>query len=61
MRFSPPQQLFGFVALIRFPANATETTSVWRGVYTNEQAALGKARYFAACGRLPWRLAPGDK
>jgi hypothetical protein len=48
MRFSPPQQLFGFVALIRFPANATETTSVWRGVYTNEQAALGKARYFAA-------------
>jgi hypothetical protein len=42
---------FGFVALtaIVFPVNSTETTSVWQGVYTEEQAARGKARYFAAC------------
>jgi hypothetical protein len=50
MRFAPPKQPFGFVALTRFPATATETPS---GVYTTEQAARGKARYFAAYGRLP--------
>jgi S-disulfanyl-L-cysteine oxidoreductase SoxD len=31
------------------PADATETISVWQGVYTEEQAARGKTRYFAAC------------
>ncbi len=28
---------------------AENTTSVWEGVYTKEQAARGKTRYFASC------------
>ena len=53
---------FGFVALtaIVFPANSTETTSVWQGVYTEEQAARGKARYFAACAACHGGLLQGD-
>jgi hypothetical protein len=50
LRFAPPQHLSVSPASLRilFPANATETTSLWQGVYTEEQAARGKARY-AAC------------
>src|SRR5215467_15287605 len=32
------------------PLHAAENvTSVWEGVYTKEQAARGKTRYFASC------------
>lgn len=53
---------FGFVALtaIICPTNATETTSVWQGVYTKEQAARGKARYFTACAACHGGLLQGD-
>src|SRR5260370_41907686 len=32
------------------PHAAEEAISVWQGVYTKEQAARGKTRYFASCG-----------
>jgi S-disulfanyl-L-cysteine oxidoreductase SoxD len=52
----------GFVALapIVSPANATDTTSAWQGVYTAAQAARGKARYFAACAACHGGLLQGD-
>lgn len=52
----------GFIALapIVFPAKAAETTSVWQGVYTEAQAARGKARYFAACAACHGGLLQGD-
>src|SRR5258706_3312324 len=31
------------------PHAAEEAISVWQGVYTKEQAARGKTRYFASC------------
>src|SRR5215813_4818711 len=31
------------------PNAAENFTSVWEGVYTKEQAARGKTRYFASC------------
>jgi mono/diheme cytochrome c family protein len=43
-----------------FPANASETTSVWQGVYTEEQATRGKARYFAACAACHGGPLQGD-
>src|SRR6266700_3443582 len=43
------------------PANAAETvTSVWQGVYTKEQAARGKARYFTSCAVCHGALLQGD-
>ena len=53
---------FGFAALtpIVLQANATETTSVWQGVYTKEQAERGKARYFVACAACHGGLLQGD-
>jgi cytochrome c len=53
---------FGFIAPtpIVFPAKATETISVWQGVYTEEQAARGKTRYFAACAVCHGGLLQGD-
>ena len=45
---------------IVFAASAAETTSVWQGVYTKDQAARGKARYFAACAACHGGLLQGD-
>jgi mono/diheme cytochrome c family protein len=43
------------------PSNAAEgTTSVWQGVYTKEQAARGKARYFSSCAVCHGGLLQGD-
>ena len=43
------------------PPNAAENvTSVWQGVYTKEQAARGKARYFASCAVCHGGLLQGD-
>ena len=43
------------------PANSAETvTSVWQGVYTKEQAARGKARYFSSCAVCHGALLQGD-
>ena len=43
------------------PPNAAETvTSVWQGVYTKEQAARGKTRYFASCAVCHGGLLQGD-
>jgi S-disulfanyl-L-cysteine oxidoreductase SoxD len=52
----------GFIAptAIVFPADATEAISVWQGVYTKEQAARGKTRYFAACAVCHGGLLQGD-
>jgi len=43
-----------------FPARAAETTSVWQGVYTKEQAARGKARYFTSCAACHGGVLQGD-
>ena len=54
---------FGLVIALSpagFPANAAEITSVWQGVYTKEQAARGKARYFSACAACHGGLLQGD-
>jgi hypothetical protein len=45
---------------IVFPASAAETASVWQGVYTKDQAARGKARYFTACAACHGGLLQGD-
>jgi mono/diheme cytochrome c family protein len=45
---------------IVFPASAAETTSVWQGVYTKDQAARGKTRYFTACAACHGGLLQGD-
>ena len=43
------------------PANADENlTSVWEGVYTKEQAARGKTRYFASCAVCHGQQLQGD-
>jgi quinoprotein glucose dehydrogenase len=43
------------------PTNAAENaTSVWQGVYTKEQAARGKTRYFASCAVCHGGLLQGD-
>jgi cytochrome c len=43
------------------PSNAAENeTSVWEGVYTKEQAARGKTRYFSACAVCHGALLQGD-
>jgi cytochrome c len=43
------------------PTNASENaTSVWQGVYTKEQAARGKTRYFASCAVCHGGLLQGD-
>jgi len=41
-------------------ASAAETKSVWQGVYTKNQAARGKARYFNACAACHGGLLQGD-
>jgi S-disulfanyl-L-cysteine oxidoreductase SoxD len=43
------------------PLSAAEgMISVWEGVYTNEQAARGKTRYFASCAICHGALLQGD-
>ena len=43
------------------PARAAEAAvSVWQGVYTKDQAARGKARYFTACAVCHGGLLQGD-
>jgi mono/diheme cytochrome c family protein len=43
------------------PVHSAETaTSVWQGVYTKEQAARGKARYFSSCAVCHGALLQGD-
>src|SRR5580704_8439571 len=42
------------------PSNAAENTSVWEGVYTKEQAARGKTRYFSSCAVCHGALLQGD-
>jgi S-disulfanyl-L-cysteine oxidoreductase SoxD len=42
------------------PSNAAENVSVWQGVYTKEQAARGKARYFSSCAVCHGGLLQGD-
>jgi len=43
------------------PAHSAETAiSVWQGVYTKEQAARGKARYFSSCAVCHGALLQGD-
>ena len=43
------------------PSNAAENvTSVWEGVYTKEQAARGKSRYFSSCAVCHGALLQGD-
>src|SRR5712664_103445 len=39
---------------------AENATSVWEGVYTKEQAARGKTRYFAACAVCHGPALQGD-
>ena len=39
---------------------AEEVISVWEGVYTKEQAARGKARYFSSCAVCHGALLQGD-
>jgi mono/diheme cytochrome c family protein len=39
---------------------ADGTKSVWQGVYTKEQAARGKARYFTACASCHGGVLQGD-
>lgn len=41
-------------------ASAAETKSTWQGVYTQDQAARGKARYFTACAACHGGLLQGD-
>jgi S-disulfanyl-L-cysteine oxidoreductase SoxD len=48
------------VSPIAFPASAAETPSIWKGVYTKDQAARGKARYFTACAACHGGLLQGD-
>jgi quinoprotein glucose dehydrogenase len=48
-------------ASIGAPSQAAENaTSVWEGVYTKEQAARGKTRYFTACAVCHGGLLQGD-
>jgi quinoprotein glucose dehydrogenase len=42
------------------PHAAEDATSVWEGVYTKEQAARGKTRYFAACAVCHGSALQGD-
>jgi S-disulfanyl-L-cysteine oxidoreductase SoxD len=42
------------------PYAAEGTTSVWDGVYTKEQAARGKTRYFTSCAVCHGALLQGD-
>jgi S-disulfanyl-L-cysteine oxidoreductase SoxD len=42
------------------PKAAENVMSVWQGVYTKEQAARGKARYFASCAVCHGGLLQGD-
>jgi len=42
------------------PSAAENVASVWQGVYTKEQAARGKARYFASCAVCHGGLLQGD-
>jgi quinoprotein glucose dehydrogenase len=51
--------VFALLPMI-FPASAAETTSVWQGVYTKEQAARGKARYFTSCAACHGGVLQGD-
>jgi len=49
-----------FVVLSVCHVDAAETTSVWQGVYTKDQAARGKTRYFTACAACHGGLLQGD-
>jgi S-disulfanyl-L-cysteine oxidoreductase SoxD len=42
------------------PSAAEGVISVWEGVYTKEQAARGKTRYFASCAVCHGALLQGD-
>jgi S-disulfanyl-L-cysteine oxidoreductase SoxD len=42
------------------PTAAENPTSVWQGVYTKEQAARGKTRYFSSCAVCHGGLLQGD-
>ena len=42
------------------PHAAENVISVWEGVYTKEQAARGKARYFTSCAVCHGALLQGD-
>ncbi len=42
------------------PYAAENVISVWEGVYTKEQAARGKTRYFASCAVCHGALLQGD-
>jgi cytochrome c len=56
--------LFGFFmgqAITVPAASAAEgATSAWQGVFTKDQAARGKTRYFAACASCHGGLLQGD-
>lgn len=42
------------------PQAGENVTSVWEGVYTKEQAARGKTRYFSSCAVCHGALLQGD-
>jgi len=42
------------------PKAAENATSVWQGVFTKEQAARGKTRYFTSCAVCHGGLLQGD-
>jgi mono/diheme cytochrome c family protein len=54
----------GFVVALAIGAvgarAAESSTSAWQGVYTKDQAARGKTRYFAACASCHGGLLQGD-
>lgn len=54
----------GFVVALAIGAvgarAAESATSAWQGVYTKDQAARGKTRYFAACASCHGGLLQGD-
>jgi cytochrome c len=50
-----------YVLALGTPPHAAENVmSVWEGVYTKEQAARGKARYFTSCAVCHGALLQGD-
>jgi mono/diheme cytochrome c family protein len=54
---------FGVVASLVAPfatCVADDATPAWRGVYTKDQAARGKTRYFASCASCHGGVLQGD-